>query len=62
MDGIVAEAHAEGFARAIESGEILLWVRTGGPERTLLAERLLTANQGRRIRRLDHITAEGGVP
>jgi hypothetical protein len=60
--GQLAESeHAEGFARAIEGGHILLWVRTQNAEEVARAEAALTAAGGIDLIRLTRAARETPV-
>jgi hypothetical protein len=52
LDRITQSAHARGFAKALESGRILLWVRTADADRVAGAEAALLNSGGVALRRL----------
>lgn len=45
LDEVTATPHTEDFARAVDAGSIILWVRTDGQEREAKAKEVLQ-NQG----------------
>jgi hypothetical protein len=52
LDRMTLSAHAGAFARALEEGRILLWVRTSDAARVARAEAVLRATGGGDLRRL----------
>jgi len=52
LSQLTESAHAEGFAQAIESGHILLWVRTRNPEEVARAGTALAETGGTNLTRL----------
>lgn len=44
IEGVTSTPHTEDFARSLEAGSVILWVRASTPEREDAASRVLTDN------------------
>lgn len=53
IEEVVARPHTEEFARAVEAGGAILWVRTGSPERERDAMAILEASGAANVHMLD---------
>lgn len=49
MEEVLAKPHAEDYARALEAGSIILWVKADSAERENKATEILSANGGENI-------------
>lgn len=44
IEGVTSTPHTEDFARSLEAGSVILWVRADTPERVKIAETVLNIN------------------
>ena len=57
IERVTAKPHTEDFARAVEAGSVILWVRVADPARENTASAILGANGGTNVHVHEHSSA-----
>jgi uncharacterized membrane protein YeaQ/YmgE (transglycosylase-associated protein family) len=62
LDEMTAQPHTADFARSLEAGAVILWVRADDAGRRAVADAALRANGGRNIHTVSHDAPEPDAP